>query len=34
MKVDVKTVTENGKDYYVIDYSQNIKKLIYRKNLE
>ena len=24
--IDVKTVTENGKDYYVIDYSQNIKK--------
>ena len=24
--VSVKTVTENGKDYYVIDYSQNIKK--------
>ena len=23
--IDVKTVTENGKDYYVIDYSQNIK---------
>ena len=24
--IDVKTVTENGKDYYVIDYLQNIKK--------